>query len=160
MLVYLLRHGIAEDGSDAAPDASRRLTDEGVRKTRQCAKGLAKVIQPPEALFTSPKVRAVQTAEIVGDVLGVKPQVLDALSWPEVADIDSALKGVSVGSVMLVGHEPTLSGLIAWWCFGSHAGGVVVMKKAGCACVSRYTDSHARCLWVLPPGVLRGLGRE
>ncbi len=66
MQLYIVRHGIAIGREDpkCPPDPERYLTEEGVEKTKQVAKGVAALGITGDLFLTSPYVRAVQTAEI------------------------------------------------------------------------------------------------
>src|SRR5215470_15050638 len=66
MQLYIVRHGIAIDreAPKCPPDPERFLTDEGKEKTRQVAKGIAKIGIVADLFWSSPYVRAMQTAEI------------------------------------------------------------------------------------------------
>jgi len=161
MELLLFRHGIAEvDGPDGT-DESRRLTEEGVDKTAQAARGLAKVIDPPEAVLTSPLVRAAETARIVAGVFDVEPETLDALGHGSPVDICEQIATRSEQSLMLVGHEPSLSCTAELLCTGS-SGRFLQLKKAGCICLDvdfgLDLDEVAAVLkWVTTPKMLRAL---
>ncbi len=73
MRLYLMRHGIAIDREDpdCPPDPERYLTPKGIQRTRAAARGLRALRVKPTALLTSPYVRAVQTGEIICEVLGL-----------------------------------------------------------------------------------------
>jgi len=66
MQLYIVRHGIAIDREDpkCPSEAERYLTEDGVKKTRQVAKGLAALGLHSDLMISSPYVRAMQTAEI------------------------------------------------------------------------------------------------
>src|SRR5882757_893767 len=66
MQLYIVRHGIAIDREDpkCPPDPERYLTEEGIEKTKQVAKGVAALGVTADLFLTSPYVRASQTAEI------------------------------------------------------------------------------------------------
>ena len=73
MILALLRHGIAED---AGPDTDwrdepRRLTNEGVERMRQAARGIAGLDLPAEVVLPSPLTRCTETAGLVADRLGM-----------------------------------------------------------------------------------------
>src|SRR5206468_11915276 len=76
MQLYIVRHGIAVDREDpkCPPDPERYLTEEGVEKTKQVAKGVAALGVTGDLFLTSPYVRAVQTAEIFASELGYAKQ--------------------------------------------------------------------------------------
>src|SRR5260370_20949575 len=71
MQLYIVRHGIAIDREDpkCPPDPERYLTEEGVEKTTQVAKGMAALRVTADLFLTSPYVRAAQTAEIFASAL-------------------------------------------------------------------------------------------
>lgn len=165
MQIYLLRHGIAEPREGEADDFDRSLTPRGVERTLSAAMGLARVAPRPEAILSSPKLRAMQTAAILGDVFDLSPRPLNTLADPDPEPTLAALRSMSEDWVMLVGHEPTLSELAARLCFGDGAGRVLEMKKSACALIEAPLSrddvgSRGILRWLLPPRVLRELGRE
>lgn len=162
MLLYVLRHGIAEDESPTGADGDRRLTDAGVKKTRKVLESLAKRLPKkdhPQLILTSPLVRARQTAELAAAVFAVN---LD--DWPVLGENDAdailpVLDELSeVPAAMIVGHEPSLSTLIETLC--DAAPGSIQMKKAGCAALDvpfdfgHRTDVPATLLWLATPKLL------
>jgi phosphohistidine phosphatase len=113
VLVSLLRHGIAEDR--ARRDSDRTLTREGRREVARVARALAGMAPPVARIISSPYVRAVQTAEIAAAVTGHEGAVaVDPALVPE-ADPDGVRKLVAkhadAGHLLLVAHEPLLSGV-------------------------------------------------
>ncbi|MEZ4405115.1 MAG: phosphoglycerate mutase family protein [Polyangiales bacterium] len=94
-------------------DGERWLTAHGRRTTREVAAALLPEHHPYE-LWTSPLVRATQTAEIIAAVLELddRIRVLRALATGDVAAVLAAVREYpGPGPLMLVGHEPTLSSL-------------------------------------------------
>jgi len=75
MQLYLMRHAIAHElGADGSrTDAGRTLTTEGRANTRAAAQAMRRLELDFDAIWTSPLVRARQTAEIVAEVLKKKP---------------------------------------------------------------------------------------
>src|SRR5437762_13257084 len=65
MEIYLVRHGIAEEGHEKLRDGSRPLTDKGRRRFQKTARAFGKLGRRLDLILTSPLVRAVQTAEIL-----------------------------------------------------------------------------------------------
>jgi phosphohistidine phosphatase len=114
--VYLVRHEEAEPGYDI-PDALRALTGKGRQRMRTTGK---LVLQHAEIdlIYTSPLVRAVQTAELLATELGFDEPLLarDVIANPptlgSVIDLIAATPA-GVRGVALVGHEPTMSELSA-----------------------------------------------
>lgn len=172
MLVYFFRHGPAEelrasrDHGSSGGDATRALTPRGVEKTSLAVQGLAKLIDKPDAIFTSVKTRAAQTADLLADVLGVSPRVLPMLAEGSDASLARAIARMKHKRVVLVGHEPTLSQTIGLLCAGEGSHAVIELKKAGCACVEVEPRSsgtpglpRAKLLWLATPKMLRRLAK-
>ncbi len=161
MQLTLFRHGIAEDQHPGLDDFDRALTPRGRQRTLEAARGLAVVIDPPNRLITSPKRRAVETAEIAAGVFGVAVETEPILAEASAASVVRWLRGVDTSSVMLVGHEPTFSAVIEALVCGKPAG-LVELKKAGAAVLDVLGPvggrDAAQLLALLPPRVLRALG--
>lgn len=170
MRVVLFRHGIAEDreafARTGAPDSRRPLTDKGRRRTRQAATGLVSVVPGPYLVVASPYERARQTADIVASACadaGRPPEraTLEAMQpGGDPPEICRWLAGRSAMDVaVLVGHEPDLSDLMAWFTSG-RADGFARFKKAA-ACLVGFPSLPERgggaLHWFLPPAVLRQL---
>lgn len=168
MQIILFRHGIAQEGHPGLPDAERALTHRGIERTMMAARGLARVADKPDAILTSPKVRATQTAALLGDVFDMVPQVIDALASERVEAIIEMLEERRENEVLLVGHEPTMSGLVERLCAGEDLGGLggfVELKKAGAALVEapvRRDEPGTRGVlhWLMPPRMLRAIGES
>jgi phosphohistidine phosphatase len=152
MEIYLLRHGIAEDGY---PDAQRALTAEGKEKLRKVLKRSG---AKPSLILTSPYRRAVETAEIAAEVLGYTDEIerANALTpdgsptgvWDEIR----AHKGET--AILLASHEPLMSATVAH--FLGSPGLHVDMKKAALVRVDvdRLGPQPLGVLkWMLAPGV-------
>src|SRR5690606_6979608 len=92
MRLYLVRHGIAEDPSLQRPDSARALTAPGIERLRLQGRALRRAGFAVDVILSSPLVRAVQTAEILGQTLGIAPQE-ESLLGPgcRVADVQEIL---------------------------------------------------------------------
>ncbi len=136
MKLMLLRHGIAEDAHESpdGSDAARRLTPEGVKRTREVVSALAKGIDKPDIILSSPRVRARQTADLAAEAFGCDLREIESLGVGHVREILSAVRQTQQDSVMIVGHEPTFSGMTELICFG-RVTGHLEMKKAGLAVI-------------------------
>jgi phosphohistidine phosphatase len=140
MHILFFRHGIAEESSRDGSDASRRLTAEGRRKALRAVRGLAKVAPPPEVIFSSPKVRAVQTAELAAEVFDRPVRIMAELGGQTAEQMLAALGQIRAACVMAVGHEPQLSTAVSVLCGGRES--FVQLGKAGCACVEVHGPGH------------------
>jgi phosphohistidine phosphatase len=102
-VIWLLRHGEAEDGS---PDEARRLTPAGESQARAAGRALANAQIRIDCCLTSPRIRALETARLACEPLAVKVEVRDELSG---GPIDPEELAAGRGEVLLVGHDPDLS---------------------------------------------------
>jgi phosphohistidine phosphatase len=157
MLCYFLRHGPAGDAANwSGSDFDRPLTQDGIKRIARSAKTIAALEVAPDAIITSPLVRARQTAEIVADELRLRDKLQQddrvglGFSAARLADI---LRDHPIAqNVMLVGHEPSMS-LTVGELIG---GGDVDFKKGALACVeiSRDAPLAGRLLWLASPKLL------
>ena len=115
MRIYLLRHGIA---ADTSPDFKRELTAEGREKLAAVLKIARRAEVEPELVVSSPLVRALQTGEIAREILRVEAPIHQTRAlvpdagphqiWDELREMRN------LDSVLLAGHEPLLSSLVAF----------------------------------------------
>lgn len=160
MRLLIVRHAIAEDRAPGLSDAERALTPEGISKFERAAAGLARIVDRPDAVLTSPLKRARQTAEIAARAWGrVEPRELDALAGGTIAPLAKAVDACpGDATVVLVGHEPHVSELLARL-IGSRDGDRASFKKGAAALVELEDglEDGGRLVWFLPPKVLREL---
>jgi phosphohistidine phosphatase len=128
-VIWLLRHGDAEDGAGKA-DADRELTKKGEQQSVNAGRALKRLGVELDVCMTSPKVRAIRTAELACGVLGAEVDVDPRLAG---GDFDPLELAAGRGEVMLVGHEPDFSSAVALV-----TGSRVKMKKGGIAAI----DDH------------------
>ena len=167
MECVLFRHGIAIEPDEwEGTEENRPLTDKGKKRTRQAAQGLAVLGCQPTHLFTSPFVRAYDTARLVRTVIcpalkvetkeelavGTKPEQLVALLRTLPSD----------AVVLCVGHEPLLGEAASLLLCGKVLPNLQ-LKKNGATSLE-LTDGlkpgQARLRWWLQPGQLRALGKR
>jgi phosphohistidine phosphatase len=144
LVIWLLRHGDAED--HASDDSSRELTAKGERQSVAAGVALAALDAGIEVCLASPKARALRTARIACEALGIEPEVDEALRG---GDFDPAELAAGRGTVLLVGHEPDFSRAIQM-----ATGSRVEMKKGGLAAIDGST-----LITLLRPGQLRRIAR-
>ncbi len=168
MKLLLVRHGPAVDRADwngrGKEDFLRPLTPQGRVRTRGATKGLVRLLDPPEAIATSPYARAVQTGDLVARAFGVEaPQELPALA-PDGAPAEilpwlEPLAGAAL--VALVGHEPQLGRLASFLLARSRVPFLELRKGGACLLEleGRPRAGGARLAWMLTAGQLRRLAR-
>lgn len=128
-VIYLLRHGDAEDGG--GDDAARQLTAKGKRQAGDAGRALAVRGAKIDACLTSPKARAAETALLACATLGIEPETATELRG---GSFDSLALAAGRGDVLLVGHEPDFSGEVA-----RLTGARVKLRKGGLAIVDGST---------------------
>jgi phosphohistidine phosphatase len=160
MRLLIIRHAIAEDPEAFAAsghhDSERPLTKEGKKKMVKVAEGLCTVASRLDLLLTSPFTRAVQTAEIVAEVLELPTPTTSDLLTPERhpreflnwLKANQPTKGLGV-----VGHEPHLGELISW-CLTGDVGTQFDLKKGGAARIDfpgEPEEGRGFLRWLLTP---------
>lgn len=156
MELYLFRHGIAEDGRAGSSDSERQLTDEGRKKAAEVAKVARKSGVEPSLIMTSPYIRARQTARIAAEEMEYQGQIVAIESlvpngspeavWADIRDYSDA------ESVLLAGHEPLMSRLVAF--FLNAPSLKVEMKKAAMVRIDVETsraNPHGVLRWMIVP---------
>jgi phosphohistidine phosphatase len=155
--VVLVRHGIAEDPTSDKPDSDRVLTREGNDRMKENAKGLRELFPKAEAIYSSPLVRAVQTALWISRAYKSKMSVDTTESLlPEATteQLRAFIGGLKQANVILVGHDPSLSAnllALAGWT------GSFETKKGGAAALRFSPEGIVTLEWIAPPKVLRKL---
>lgn len=157
MQVYLLRHGIAENGKPGSPDSARALVPEGRKKLKEVL-GVAKNAGTrPSLVLTSPFRRAMETAEIAVATLGLKPaDLVQTQALLPSADPVDAWEEIRVykeeEALLLVGHEPLFGRLFAYLL--GYPDLLIDFKKGALARVDIDTfgaQPRGTLRWFLPP---------
>jgi phosphohistidine phosphatase len=158
MLIVLLRHGIAEEKSADKPDEERRLTREGNEKMKRVARALAELLPDADAIYSSPLVRAYETAEWVAKAYGgqLEIETTSALAPghhpSEFRDLLRRNGGHECA--YYTGHEPHLTTLMLALT-NMQSGGELSLKKGGCYGLELDDPAAtARLRFMLAPGLL------
>ena len=156
MEIWLLRHAAAEDRSSSGRDSDRTLTEDGHKRAREVARGLAALEPDIELVLTSPYARARQTAELAARALKLGDRLRETSALepdrdPE--DILGEVRAEKVRAVLLVGHEPHLGALLGRLVAG-RPGLTIPMKKAAVARLSWEGSGAASLRALLPSRVL------
>ena len=170
MNLYLLRHGIAMAGDqeEVDTDSERPLSSKGTKRMRKIAKGLKRLEIPFDAVLTSPLIRARKTAEIVAQTIGLEAYLQEISGLAPESSVDNLMFGLTRFQdrkhLLLVGHEPLLSGILSFVLAGKHGVGLSVDLKKGGLCrieVDSIPPSQPGTLhWILAPKQLRLLGQK
>lgn len=157
MHLWLLRHGKAEDRDRwTGDDALRPLTKAGVEHARRVIDLLNAWVVATE-IWTSPYLRARQTAEIAA---GEWKLPMREKAWLAAEAVDAptmAAKLTARHDLVLVGHEPDL-GVLAGWLTG---GNPIPLKKAGlCHLVGEPTPAGMELHALLQPKLVLGLAGD
>jgi phosphohistidine phosphatase SixA len=152
-----LRHAHAGDPQAwTGDDETRPLSDKGEKQAERLGAFLAGVGFKPDAIITSPKLRAAQTAEIVAKHLGIQISFDDRLAGAfEVETLETLLRdaGDPVRPVV-VGHDPDFSDVLAELSGASQ----LPMPKGALARIDIERPLRAgggTLHWLVPPDLLK-----
>jgi phosphohistidine phosphatase len=154
--LYLVRHADAGDPSEwIGPDAERPLSGKGVKQVARLAATLLAAEIRFDAIRHSPARRCVETATVLSAVLGVEATADDRLAnGPTLSDLDRMFDRKGVKRLALVGHEPSLSKIVAEL---TGTSGIAVEKGAliRIDLPNGVVAGTGRLISVAPPSLLR-----
>ena len=163
MNLFILRHGLAADlGDPGLPkdlkDADRPLTPKGKQKLWRTTEAMQALELRFDVVISSPLLRAMQTAQIVTEALALRKKLIltDHLApggSPKALVEQINALSPRARNILLVGHEPYLSKLIALLTTGD-PGAALELKKGGLAKLELKQLRCARCAtlaWLLTP---------
>jgi len=113
MLLYLLRHAIAQDSAES--DSARELTPKGMDQARSIARVFNQHSPQVDRVICSPYARAQQTAASIMRLFPELDLPLDAGITPDgdVYRVMDAIESYDLQQVLLVSHNPFLSNLLS-----------------------------------------------
>lgn len=154
--LYVVRHADAGDPSEwIGPDAERPLSGKGVKQAARLAAMLLAAETRFDAIRHSPARRCVETATVLSAVLNVEATTDDRLAnGPTLPDLDRMFNRKGVRRLALVGHEPSLSKIVAELTGNS---GIAVEKGAliRIDLPNGVATGAGRLISVAPPSLLR-----
>lgn len=169
MKLFLLRHGIAVDPGTSGihKDSDRFLTPEGETEMASVTRAMEKLELSWDVILSSPYVRARQTAEIVAKNIDLKKYLKFSPHLASEGDPQKLIEEIRseysrARSILLVGHEPYMSGLISMLVTG-RADSDVTMKKGGLCKLSLADLQYKKCAcleWLLTPKQLCAMVRS
>jgi phosphohistidine phosphatase len=146
--IWFLRHGEAEP-HDARPDFDRRLTERGEKQSRAAGRALRALDISFQLVLSSPRVRALDTARLACEELGIEEVVVDN-SLSGGFSVDDALElAAAAGAdkrVLFVGHNPDFVQVVH-----DLTGGDVDMKKGAVAAVRMRGARRGELIVLLRP---------
>ena len=153
--IHLLRHADAGDPATwTGPDAARPLSPKGHRQAERLGAHLAAIEFDTDLILSSTRLRARETAEIIGDLLGKSVQTEDWLaSGFDLAGLQERLAAAGPPTrPLLVGHDPDFS-----QCASQLAGAEIALKKGALVRVDvdgDFLPGAGRLRWLLPPDLV------
>jgi phosphohistidine phosphatase len=165
MEVYMLRHGDAVPrGTPGYPNDDRPLTEGGIKKLIESAKGISSLVENFDVIISSPLVRALDTAKITAEATGYGKEIITTgymIPGNPMRSLFNVLKDYNdKEKMLLVGHEPHL-GYLASYLLGIEEH-VIEFKKGGlCRIdVSGFPpNNNSVLLWHLTQKHLIALGK-
>jgi len=153
MKLYLVQH------AKAAPkeiDPQRPLTEEGQQDMQKVAEFIKHLNLSFDYLWHSGKKRAVQTAEILAEVVKVNQAQTahDGLGPNDDVTILRNELATAQQDIMIVGHLPFLSKLTSLLLAGSESANIIAFKNGGIVCLTRDEENQWQLDWVLTPELL------
>lgn len=161
LAIYIVRHAEAAplEAGSAGDDADRALTSKGEQQAQRVGQWLKHLGVTPDEVWTSPLLRARQTAAGLVEAWKQAPPVLadEALGTP--GDLEALLTQLTrtpASTVVLVGHEPFLGALL-YRLVGGHGPGSLPLGKGAIASVTwvRGHGVEGELVWLLNAKVLR-----
>lgn len=113
--LMLLRHAKSDWRADYGHDRDRPLNKRGVRSARAIGRFVERYGLVPDLVLTSPAVRTATTADLAAEAGTWKSEIVAVpdLYGAEPNRLLSLVRGINdVDRVMVVGHEPTMSGFL------------------------------------------------
>lgn len=156
--LYMIRHGFADEPlEDEKMDEERPLKKKGKEQIQDVSKGLKAQKTRFDVVFSSPLLRAKETAEIVNEFCGKSQEVeITDLLRPE-SSYNALIKFLNTfksnKTVAIVGHEPFLSGF-ASYCLSKSKRSLIHLKKGGVLMLEIdevIKPGHCLLSWLMEP---------
>lgn len=155
MKFYLIRHGKA--GYNAPSDDARPLTAEGVQQAKNNGALFDKLGITPSAIYTSPRLRAQQTAQYIGEALDIAPEINEACNFDFSAQqaLMLAQNFTPDAILVFVGHNPSMSQAVT-----DLTGARVDLSPCSLAYVTNIiptASQYATLKWLVTPKIVASL---
>ena len=150
MNLYLVRHGEAKSKNE---DPARGLSDSGISDVKKVASHLAGMDLKVRNIYHSVKLRAMQTAQIIADNMGIDQAITETDGLSPMDDPRIWFERIYElkEDTMLVGHLPYMSILSALLLSGDQGNGLVEFEAGTVACIERVQDGSWKLKWKTDP---------
>jgi phosphohistidine phosphatase len=161
MIVYFLRHASAGTRhGNSTQDEKRPLDKDGIEQCASIGRLLASIDAVPDIILSSPLKRAFQTATLVANEIGYEQDIeLTPAMRPDAnyeAFSELLREHSKAKSVMVVGHNPTISSFFSLLMTGGANNTAIAMKKGAVASVD-YAAKRCTLNWIVTPKIARTL---
>lgn len=155
MRLYLVRHG------DALPekiDPGRRLSERGRSDVHSVADFLARSGVTVSRVIHSGKMRAEQTAQILGDAVAPSADLETTADIYPLEEIDAFRGRISElgGDTLVVGHLPYMAKLVTSLVCGREDPPAVSYRPGSMVCLEGAGGGGWAIAWMIRPELLRG----
>lgn len=153
MKLYLVQHARA---ASKQVNPQRSLTEEGRRDIQKVAAFIKPLKLWVDCLWNSGKRRAVQTAEILAEVIEIKEAKIarDGLAPNDDVTVLRDELAFSQQDIMIVGHLPFLSKLASLLLAGSESANTVAFRNGGIVCLNRSETNQWQIDWIVTPELI------
>lgn len=116
--IYLMRHGDAHNVGQQGimHDVDRTLTEAGIEKLKLAAIGFKRLGEHIDRCYSSPLIRAYQTAQIMTEPFGLSEQIerVEGLgNMPNFQQVFQLIRETPEPHVLLTGHTPFMGELLS-----------------------------------------------
>lgn len=149
MRLYLVQHGEAKSEKE---DPERPLTDRGWEEIRRVSKAAKSLIQIHcSVVYHSGKLRARQTAEILGEILRFPIEEEEGLNPND--PIQPWVERISKENrdLMIVGHLPFLEKLASFLLCGEENAKLILFRYGALVCLEQVEGRKWAIAWILRP---------
>ncbi len=162
MIVYFVRHGSAgQSKTNPVQDARRPLDKDGIEQTSQMGRVLASLAVQVDTVISSPLKRATQTASLIANEIGHDGKVLFSQALSKEARFEDfrrlLQRHAKDESIMVVGHNPTLSRFLSLLVTSGATEKSMDLKKSAVACLDMDSRNRATLRWCLTPKIVRAV---
>ena len=153
MKLYLVQHG---EAVSEEVDVQRPLSSKGRLDVRKVAEFLRRARLKVQLIWHSGKMRARQTAEILGEALSVEDNVIMKEGLAPLDPIEEVEKELRVREedLMIVGHLPFLGKLVSRLLISSDSPNLVTFQQGAIVCLERLETQNWSLKWMVTPELL------